>query len=227
MKSEIAQLCALCCHANGYLRGSGFPSDLNENSTFKFCGTVEFTYKKKGLLWGQSKKTVAASPADWLRWLSSPKVRRSWLTVRSRSEYFQRNDDFYDYETSAFVGGGSIWVITTQTQDDRSCSWVPVWLHQEADPPRDRPWSVEYRGFNDTSRFESPDIFGATKALRGALINIHKLAADLQLPFWASHFERALGWLDGMEGERHHGDLSPNGVLSDDARRLLNACQTS
>lgn len=227
MKGEVAQLCALCCHANSYLGGSDFPSNLNANSTFRFCEAVEFTHEKKGLLWGKSKRTFAANPSDWLRWLTSGKFRRSWLTVMSRSEYLQRNDNFDDYRTSAFVGGGSIWVITTQTQDDRSFSWVPIWLHQKADPPPSKPWKVEYQAFNDTWDFENPDIHAATETLRGALINIHKFASDLEIPFWPSLFERALGWLEGTEGELHHNDLSPEGALSEDARRLLYACQTS
>lgn len=227
MKGEVAQLCALCCHANAYLGGFDFSTNFNENSTFKFCGAVNFTHERKGLLWGSSKKTVAANPTDWLRWLSSGKVRRSWLTVMSRSEYLQRNDSFDDYRTSAFVGGGSIWIITTQTKDDRSFSWVPIWQHQKADPPRGKPWNVEYQAFNDAWDFKNPDIMAATEALYGALTNIHNFAADLEIPFWPSLFERALGWLEGIEGELHHRDLSPDGALPEDARRLLYACQTS
>lgn len=227
MKGEIAQLSALCCHANAYLGGSDFPQNLNENSTFKYCGAVEFTHEKKGLLWGKSKKIIARSPTDWLRWLSSSNIRRSWLTVMSRSEYLQRNDNFDDYRTSAFVGGGSIWVMTAQTHDDRSFSWVPIWQHQKVDPPPTKPWKVEYQAFNDVWEFENPDILAATETLHCALTDIHKFATDLEIPIWPSLFERALGWLEGIEGKLHDRDLSPDGVLSEDARRLLYACQTS
>jgi hypothetical protein len=227
MKGEVAQLCTLACHANSYLSGSGIPKSFNDNSTFKYCGAVEFSHEKKGYLWGKSKKSVATNPTDWLHWLSSGKVRRSWLTVMSRSDYLRSNEYADDYKTSAFVGGGSVWVITTQTIDGRSFSWVPIWQHQKSEPPLSKPWKVEYQAFNDTRSFEVPDTAAATEILRSALTDIHRFATDLEIPFWPSLFERASGWLEGTESDLHHNDLCPEGALSADARRLLYACQTS
>lgn len=227
MNGEVAQLCALCCHANAYLGGSDFPSNLNENSNFEFGGTVEFTCEKKRFLWGQSTKSVAKSPIDWLHWLKSEKYRRSWLTVMSRSDFFRTSDDPNDYETSAFVGGGSVWIITTQKLNGKSFSWVPDWRHQKLDTPESELWKVEYKAIDDGRDFEIPDIPSATKSLSRALTVIHKFATDLEMPHWASLFERALDCLGGIERELYHDDLSPDGTLSDEARRLLNACQIS
>lgn len=227
MNGEVAQLCALCCHANAYLGGSDFPSNLNENGNFEFCATVEFTYERKRFLWGQSTKSVAKSPIDWLRWLKSEKYRRSWLTVMSRSDFFRTSDNSNDYETSAFVGGGSVWIITTQTLYGKSFSWVPNWRHQKLDPPASKRWKVEYKAINDGRDFEIPDIPAATESLSRALIDIQKFAADLEMSSWASLFERALDCLVGIESELYHDDLSPDGTLTDEERRLLHACQKS
>ncbi len=71
MNGEIAQIVALTCYGNAFLKdiqvGEFFPG----NSTCIFCDSVTFVTVEKSFLGKLKEKEVAKTPEEWFKFLKS------------------------------------------------------------------------------------------------------------------------------------------------------------
>lgn len=224
MKGEVAQLVALCLRTNAYILGKKNGPEFAAHSTAKFCRVIEFSYLKKRFLSRKTKRVVMSTDADcWRLKLSNEGLQYCYLSVVDRQDYLRWTEPLDDWRTSAFVGGGSVWVLTTVFDDAKTVSWGPIWKHTGAG----MPWDVTYQGFNEVFTDNSQSIDNAASQLEKALIEIRDFALELKIPHWPNSFARALAQLEGEPADTHHSDLVPDGLLTPTAENLALACQAA
>ncbi len=71
MTGPVAQIVALTCYGNAFLRGHTVPGFFPTNSTCQFCGSVTFVEAVKPLLGKQKEIEIAKNPDE--RFFSSSK----------------------------------------------------------------------------------------------------------------------------------------------------------
>ncbi len=224
MKGEVAQLVALCLRTNAYIGGQKNSPKFAAHSTAKFCRVVEFSYLKKRFLSRKMKRVIMSTDADdWRLKLSNAGLQYCYLSVVNRQDYLRQAEPLDDWRTSAFAGGGSVWVLTTVFDGAKTVSWVPIWKHTGAE----MPWNVTYQGFNEIFTDDAQSIDNATSQLEQALIEIRDFALGLKIPRWPNSFARALAQLAGEPADTHHPDLVPDGLLTPAAENLALACQAA
>lgn len=224
MKGEVAQLVALCLRTNAYIPGKNDHPKFATHSTTQFCRSVEFSYLKKGLFSRKMQRVVMSRDAnDWWSKISKEGLQYCYLSVVSRQDYLSQTEAPDDWKTSAFVGGGSVWVLTTVFDGVRTVSWVPIWKHTGAK----QPWDVTYQGFNEVFTDQSQPVDVATSQLEKALVDIRDFARELKIPHWPDSFARALAQLTGKPAKTHTPDLIPDGLLSPEAENLALASQAA
>jgi hypothetical protein len=223
MDGPIAQIVALTCHGNAYLRGAEVTEFSLQNSTAIFSDRIEFVAFQKGFFGKVHKKTLADSPQAWFDLIKRIGATRIYLQVA------QNNEHGPDRMTAAFIGGGAKWSMEAQFAHNRSETWTGHWQVSNRDAPDRRIWSVTYARVSEDSATE-PNLIN----LADAATNLTVALREIQL-FSATHdrggFTRL--FLDAQENLNPHGqhvrgyhqDLAPPGALSDHALTMLDACQ--
>lgn len=224
MKGEVAQLVALCLGTNACTRGKKNGLKFTAHSTAQFCRSIEFSYLKKRFFSRKMQRVIMSTNVnDWWSKTSKDGLKYCYLSVVNRQDYLRQTELLDDWKTSAFVGGGSVWVLTTVFDGVRTVSWVPIWKHTGAE----KPWDVTYQGFNEVFTDQSQPVSVAASQLEKALVDICDFARELKIPHWPDSFARALAQLAGEPAETHHPDLVPDGLLPSAAENLALASQAA
>src|ERR1051325_221752 len=106
MNGPIAQIVALTCHANAFLRGMHAPMFFPDNSTCKFCDWVKFVTVSRTLFGKSRETTVAGDPNNWFQHLKADNIIGVRLSCTP-----QNKPGISDRMASAFVGGGGTWAM--------------------------------------------------------------------------------------------------------------------
>ena len=122
MNGPIAQIVALTCHANAFLRGKRIPRLFPTNSTCQFCDRVTFVEFVKPLFGSQQEKTVAQNPDEWFALL---RVRNTHGVRLARSSH--SDPRISDRMSAGFIGGGGIWSMEVLLPKQQSDFWAARW----------------------------------------------------------------------------------------------------
>jgi hypothetical protein len=226
MNGPIAQIAALTCHANAFLRGKAVPEFFPANSTCQFCDSVKFIGFSKSLFGKVQETAVAASPNSWFDHLKTERI----IGVRlSRTP--QHNPEISDRRSAAFVGGGGNWAMETIPLQGTSATWVARWVVWNQNAPERRIWRVDYGRVSKgpPRKFEPVNLDFATTRLRSALADVHSFSEKHDCEGFTACFARAKETLDSGGTKRHgyHKNLSPEGVVPESAAVLLDAVQSA
>ena len=224
MNGPIAQLVALTCHGNAFLRRGGGAPFFPDNSTCKFCDRVTFAELRRRWFGSVREESVATSPDEWFAYLSQTGVQGLRLSHRARG-----NPLVSDRMSAGLIGGGAVWTIAAphgESIDHCAADWV-VW-NQHASAQR--IWRVTYRLIASLPKVPpaSDDVARAGAELTDALQRIHAFAKAHDCAPFTDRFRRALESLaEPFPTHGYHTDLCPDGVLTASARALLDASQSA
>jgi hypothetical protein len=224
MNGTIAQAVALVCHANGAIRG--LPSLFwPTNSTTQFCEFVRFVRFERKLFGGHQEAAAANTPDEWFDTL----IKQRTIAVRLQHGPGAA-DALPDRMSAGFVGGGGHWILEVLGADERVSRWIARWEVGKRGAPDHRIWRVTY-GLVQRSRPERnvarPSFVDVRAELSAALTEIHAFSEQHGVNPFTALFARALDSMGGGPATGYHKDLAPEGVLGDDARTVLDACQSA
>jgi hypothetical protein len=215
VNGEIAQIIALVCHGNAFLRGSSIPDFLNANSTSQFCESILFVQGTE----------MVTNPNLWFTKL------RGRAVLGLRLSHVPRNDpNLSDRMSVAFVGGGGFWAIEVIGQDGYSQILRSQWEVGNRNAPNRRIWRVGYGqvGRIKTTNAEARPLIILKESLGTALREIHDFSKAHECEGFTKCFSNARESLSPLAPRHgHHKDLSVDGILSPDAMALLDSCQTA
>ncbi len=225
MNGEILQMVALCCHANATVRGRRVPEALPKSVACDFCEFVRFVRPMRTLFGRVKDRTFASTPQEWLGTLVRDGVMRVRLGCAAGND-----PAVADRTLAGFVGGGGRWYLELANADGQSDFLVADWQVHNLRAPDGRVWRTTYKQVSGPSmNAVTPSVDEATRDLMMTLREIADFAGRQNLTSWRDLFLGALGAFDTDLAGRHDNcaDLAPPGVLSQDARRLLDACQSA
>lgn len=225
MNGPIAQAVALTCHGNAALRASS-PSDFFAgNSTCQFCDAVTFVRLGKSWLGKAKEELVAEAPARWFERLRGEKTRGLRLVRETGS------GPLSDRTSAGFVGGGGDWFIETVGADAKSRFWIARWKVWNQAAPDRRIWRVTYGlvAERTTETRALASLEQVMSEMLGALHDIEAFARQHDCGYFADCFAKAIESLMASDNPKqgYHRDLAPSGLLSDQAARALDACQSA
>lgn len=224
MNGTNAQFVSLTCHGNAFLRGLPANRFFPANSTCQFCERVTFVELSKPFF-GKPKETeVASTPDEWFGYLKRTLARGVKLVSSPRND-----PNLSDRMSAGFVGGGEAWSMEVVHANGRSVYWRSRWEVGDQNAPNRRIWRVTYGRVSDSKTYAvSPDGLASIEdKLQAALQEIHEFARRNNCGGFTDCFARALAVLAGssVDQRAYHQDLSPTGILSSEAVRILDACQ--
>jgi hypothetical protein len=224
MNGPIAQLVAITCYGNAFLRQvSAIPKFFPDNSTCQSCDRINFVEIKTPLLGKQREIEIAATPDEWFQYLRQRKA----LGIRLIHQR-QNRPEISDRMSAGFVGGGGIWALLVRFRGATEY-WMARWeLWKEGDS--EQPiWRVIYGRVGRRPGMISPNLESrAVRAdLTSALLQIQAFSVKHNCGF-TEFFSRALESLKENSSEYgYHKDLWIAGSLSESSRSLLDAAQSS
>ena len=201
------------------------PAFWPTNSTAEFCDRISFGRLARKWLGGWRTETIASTPDQWFAQTRQNKTRSLFLSHSPSGD-----SRFGDRMTSAFVGGGGIWLIEAVGPEANSHLWAARWTVRNKKAPDRRIWRVEYGilGESKSSRLQPP-LEDVQRELTVALEEIRDFALEQKLDNFTNCFDRALEALrsEGSKRFGYHKDLAPEGALSSRAASCLDACQSA
>lgn len=224
MVGPTAQLAALTCHLNARRQGIAAPRFFPDNTTCRFCESVQFLYPKRG--WFRRKvrwEVVAGTPDDWLGSIVDGRFSRAVLVHRAVDDPL-----FSDRLSAGMIGGGGRWLLLIQRGELSDC-WESGWEVGNREAADQRIWRVQYARVAErvsvTSDHESVEEL--TNRLTDTLNEIEAFARGQNLGGFADCFLKAQACLttDDPLALVYHRDLAPPGILTLPAARLLACCQ--
>lgn len=221
MNGEILQIVALCCHANGAIRGV----DAGDVRGFAFdiCDSIRFVRASRTLLGRTRDRTFASSPREWLATLKADGVRRVRLGHAAGNDA-----TVADRNLAAFIGGGGTWYLELVRDAGQSSYLRAGWVVDRARATDSKMWRATYAQVTGPStNAGAQSVPHAIAQLKDALNEIARFADRQHLSNWHANFVAALDAFDPAKPARFDNcaDLTPPGVLPPDARTLLDACQ--
>jgi hypothetical protein len=170
VNGEIAQMVALVCHGNAFLRGNDVPDFFPANSTCKFCECIKFVEFKKIPFIDLREQELASNPNKWLAILRGREV------LGLRLSQTPRNDpNISDRMSAGFVGGGGVWSIEAVKKNGSSEFWRSRWEVWDQNAPDRRIWRVAYGKLAEAKTPVTPvkALNEFRKSLQHALQEIH------------------------------------------------------
>jgi hypothetical protein len=221
MTGPVAQMVALTCHGNAFLRGAQVPQFFPANSTCQFCEFIKFAGFHKSFLGKMEEVNVAETPEAWISGLHERQAMaiRLWRTP-------QNQPDAPDRMLAGFIGGGGQWTIELVQRNGQSEFWMSRWLVGDKNAPERRIWRVTYglvgNGGTKTDNRRSLEAIRAD--FKASLEAIHSFAQAQALSGFANCFANGLKALDDPEADLgYHKDLAVPGKISPEAASLLKA----
>jgi hypothetical protein len=224
MLGSTALSAALACRLNAGCRDIPFPRFFADNSTCRFCESVEFVRPRRMLGIRRGWKVLAATPDDWLDLMAAVGYDRALLLYEAPEP---GEPPVPARIASAFVGGGGDWVVALVHGASMDC-WDPAWDLGDREAPDKRIWRVHY-GLVGEGMALPPDpapVDDVAGELRAFLPEIEALARRQGWPTWGDCFAQARRHLDEEKpaAPRYHHDIAPDGLLPNPAARLLACC---
>jgi hypothetical protein len=225
MNHPIAQVVALTCHANAFLRGRPVPPFFPGNSTCVFCDRVTFLHLRKPWFAKAREEEIARTPDLWFAYLKDAGISAIRLLWRP-----QHHPVISDRMSSGLAGGGGTWAMETVPPNGGRTLWLSRWQVWDRNAPERRIWRVSY-GRTSGTRPAPPsagDLTALAARLRSALASAHDFSERHRCDRFTTSFSRAIETVDSGGAKRHgfHKDLAPAGALPSLAGCLLDACQS-
>ncbi len=227
MNGPIAQMVALVCHANAFLRGLSIPEFFANNSTCRLCDRVSF-FSLSRKLFGKTRETeVASSPDEWFEHLKRAEIPEVGLCCASRHHPGMPESIL----ATCHCDDRGTWSIKVSDPKARTGLWRSNWEVWNQQAPAGRIWRVAYDRFGERECHSDAfiDVDGSVVRLRTALQAVYTFSDKHDCSGATIFFARALETLDSRWANLHglHQDLAPEGCLPPLARRLLDACQSA
>ena len=224
MNGPIAQIVALTCHANAFLRGERIPRFFPTNSTCQFCDQVTFVEVVKPLFGSPKEKVVARTPDDWFAEIAAKGAQGVRLARSSHGD--PRTSGRM---SAGFIGGGGTWTMEVLLPGQRSEFWAARWEVWNQKAPDRRIWRVAHRRISETKSESSAnqDLLAAEGRLLTALGEIHGFSAKHNCGGFTECFAKGIASLAGSGRHGYHKDLAPDGLLGTRATAVLDACQSA
>jgi hypothetical protein len=225
MNGPIAQLVAITCYGNAYLRRvAGIPRFFPDNSTCQFCDRITFVEIKNTLIGKRREVSIAATPDEWFRYLK----KREALGIRLIHQR-QNYPGISDRMSAGFVGGGGIWALGVRFRGATEY-WMARWEVSNQDVPERPIWSVTYGKVGRQPGTVSSDVgFPAVRSdLNSALLQIRAFSKIHNHGDFTEFFSRALKSLNESSSEQgYHKDLWIPGTLSESSGAIMDAARTA
>lgn len=209
------------CHANSSLRHGHAAPFFPENSTCRFCESIQFVDATRMRQGRREENPIAGNPAAWFEHLSRSGTRRLRLSFQP-SEASGRGD----FETVGFVGGGGNWWILSEDAAGSTYGWLSRWLVGNQDAPDRRIWKVTYGRLGEATGPGGPSVSASVTALERSLEAMARFSRERANAAFVDSIEGALSALRTDDPRGYHRDLAPPDILPAPALRLLDACQT-
>jgi hypothetical protein len=224
---EVAQLAALVISANHRLAHPGDPMRwFASQRAFARCGSIGFDLASKRPGQAPSRMPMAETPPAWLDQLARSGTRRVLLGFTRQDEDMVLGEDIPDRMAAGFAGGGSLWTMTTETDDGRALGWHAVWKAAYPNARDGRIWSVTYTATAAGPQSPSRGVEAATTELRHALAEMSEFAWSHDAKEANMRFTSALALLEGApDPVPVDTPAGPADTLAQDARCLLRAAQ--
>lgn len=228
MQGTVAQIIALTVHGNSILqKGSAFDNAEFErqNSTFKFCESVDFMKRDPGI-WASKECLFAATPNEWFDRLRSEGVRGLRMSYGPSGA-----KRVADRVLVGFIGGGGKWLIESRGPSS-SDFWKARWQLGNRDRKDKKIWRVSYlRVLTKKHPTQAPpeDLEPLRLELRQCLEEIAQFSRSQNLEWFTKAFESGISRLESSDplAETYHPDIAPPGFLSLAANQLLGAAQAA
>ncbi|WP_281840859.1 hypothetical protein [Sinisalibacter aestuarii] len=227
MDGEVAQLAALVISANHRLTHPDDPMLwFATQRAFARCGAISFEVAAKQREGGPARVTMAETPRAWLDQLARSGTKRVLLGFERQDEEMVPGETIPDRVAAGFAGGGSLWTMTTETDDGRALGWRSAWKAAYPGARDGRIWAVRYTATASDPQPAGRDLDAAATELRHALAEMSEFAWSHDAKEANLRFTAALALLEGAPDPRPFPH-SPGAAdtLSDEARRLLHAAQ--
>lgn len=226
MDGEVALMAALVISANHRLMHPGDPMKwFREQRAFARCGEISFHAATKGAN-GIGRVALAATPAEWLDQLAMSATTRAVLGFQRRDEEVIPGETLPDRIAAGFAGGGSRWIMTTETENGETLGWQAQWRAAFPDAKDGRIWAVDHVATSAPPQPLGRPVDAAATELRHALAEMSAFAWSHGVKRANKMFTSALALLDGgPDPMRLDHPLGPADTLREPARRLLFAAQ--
>lgn len=226
MNGPIAQLVALTCHANSFLkRGVVTSKFFPDNSTCQYCDWITFVEVKSRGLGKPTERMVAENPDDWFKVL----VGGGASAVRIVREAVN-NPLISDRMSAGFVGGGGQWMLAVNYPTGVSDYWLARWEVWNQQAAEQRIWRVTYGlvARDKTPSPADPNYSDVKTAFELALTRIHAFSLKHKCDGFTECFARAIQSLrEESSACGYHKDLYLPGLLSRSDEAMLDAAQSA
>lgn len=227
MDGEVAQLAALVISANHRLKHPGDPMQwFATQRAFARCGSISFELAAKRRQKKPALLPMAETPPAWLDQLARSGTARVLLGFERQDEEVIPGETIPDRIAAGFAGGGSLWTMTTETDDGRALGWRAAWKAAYPSARDGRIWAVRYTATAATPQPQGRDLESAATELRHALAEMSEFAWSHDVKEANLRFTSALALLEGAPDPMPIAHpAGPADTLSDEAVCLLNAAQ--
>lgn len=227
MDGEVAQLAALVISANHRLKHPDDPMRwFAAQRAFARCGSISFDVAAKRPGETPARVHMARTPYDWLDQLARSGTKRVVIGFRRQDEEMEPGEDIPDRIAAGFAGGGSLWTMTTETDDGRALGWRAGWKAAFPAARDGRIWQVRYTATVAQQQPVGRGVEAATTELRHALAEMSEFAWSHDAKAVNARVTSALALLAGAPDPMPiNQPAGPADTLGHDARCLLRAAQ--
>lgn len=227
LDGEVAQLAALVISANHRLKNPHDPMRwFASQRAFARCGSISFDLATKRRKQKPTLVPMAETPPAWLEQLARSGTKRVVLGFERQDEEMIVGETIPDRIAAGFAGGGSLWTMTTETDDGRALGWRAGWKAAYPNARDGRIWAVRYAATAAEPQPPGRDIGPASVELRHALAGMSEFAWSHDAKEANARFASALALLEGdPDPFPIPHPAGPSDTLAEDARLLLNAAQ--
>lgn len=227
MDGEVAQLAALVISANHRLKRPDDPMRwFATQRAFARCGAISFDVAAKRPGEPAARVPMAETPPAWLDQLARSGTKRVLIGFERQDEDMEPGEDIPDRIAAGFAGGGSLWTMTTETDDGRALGWRSVWKAAFPNARDGRIWSVSYTATASEPQSPGRSLDAARTELRHALAEMSEFAWSHEAKEVNMRFTSALALLEGEPDTLPvDNPAGPADTLTHEARCLLHAAQ--
>ncbi len=227
MDGEVAQMAALVISANHRLT---HPEDpmlwFASQRAFARCGSISFEIATRRSGGKTARLPMAETPPAWLDQLARSGTKRVVLGFERQDEEVVPGETIPDRVAAGFAGGGSLWTMTTETDDGRALGWRAGWKAAYPSARDGRIWAVRYTATASKPQPPGRKLEDAATELRHALAEMSEFAWSHDAKDANMRFTSALALLEGAPDPRPiPNPTGPADTLSHEARCLLHAAQ--